>query len=315
MSIQLNPKEQEVADDVLRVLEDFPQLKAAKTPFQKRMTVRPVLKQLRSKIEEDEKRVAYLNEKTALCSRLLVVADEYNAWKEVPPHLEQNDCSRLHQLIAYLKLQHKFMAEIMKGDNPHEFRWEEVKSFVVEHNWAAAFANATDYNDGSFNLPYELCAFEFRISGRNVIVMAAQTSEEVEPAYTFYVGFKDCWLSEGPDEQPQWSPPLLFAISQIKAICVALDAEVATHNVMRASDGVNKKRISEGREPFYSYHVVNLSRRSRVANPVSGGGGHGKRRLHFRRGHWRHFEKFKTWVRWCLVGDPDLGFVDKEYRL
>lgn len=24
---------------------------------------------------------------------------------------------------------------------------------------------------------------------------------------------------------------------------------------------------------------------------------------------------FKSWIRWCLVGDPDLGFVDKDYRL
>jgi hypothetical protein len=40
-----------------------------------------------------------------------------------------------------------------------------------------------------------------------------------------------------------------------------------------------------------------------------------KRRLHFRRGHFRHFDGWKTWVNWCLVGDPDLGFVDKHYKL
>jgi hypothetical protein len=30
---------------------------------------------------------------------------------------------------------------------------------------------------------------------------------------------------------------------------------------------------------------------------------------------WRHFVSHKTWIKWTLVGDPDLGFIDKEYRL
>jgi hypothetical protein len=40
-----------------------------------------------------------------------------------------------------------------------------------------------------------------------------------------------------------------------------------------------------------------------------------KKRLHFRRGHWRHYETHKTWIKWMLVGDPDLGFIEKQYRL
>lgn len=37
--------------------------------------------------------------------------------------------------------------------------------------------------------------------------------------------------------------------------------------------------------------------------------------LHFRRGHWRHYGEYKTWIKWMLVGDPELGFVDKMYKL
>lgn len=37
--------------------------------------------------------------------------------------------------------------------------------------------------------------------------------------------------------------------------------------------------------------------------------------MHFRRGHWRHYQDHRTWIKWCLVGDPDLGFVDKHYKL
>jgi hypothetical protein len=42
---------------------------------------------------------------------------------------------------------------------------------------------------------------------------------------------------------------------------------------------------------------------------------HRSPRLHFRRRHWRHFVNHKTWIKWTLVGDPDLGFIDKDYRL
>ena len=39
------------------------------------------------------------------------------------------------------------------------------------------------------------------------------------------------------------------------------------------------------------------------------------KRLHFVRGHWRRYEEHKTWIRWRLRGDPDLGFIDKSYRI
>ena len=29
----------------------------------------------------------------------------------------------------------------------------------------------------------------------------------------------------------------------------------------------------------------------------------------------QHGDRWRTWIKWMLVGDPDLGFVDKEYRL
>ena len=47
---------------------------------------------------------------------------------------------------------------------------------------------------------------------------------------------------------------------------------------------------------------------------------HGPPALHWRRGHWRinhrgsEFES-RSWIRRCLVGDPDKGFVRKAYRL
>jgi hypothetical protein len=50
--------------------------------------------------------------------------------------------------------------------------------------------------------------------------------------------------------------------------------------------------------------------RRRSARPP----GANRKRLHLRRGHWRHFATYRTWIKWMMVGNPDLGFVDKEYR-
>lgn len=36
---------------------------------------------------------------------------------------------------------------------------------------------------------------------------------------------------------------------------------------------------------------------------------------HIDRAIWRRFETHKTWIKWTLVGDPDLGFIEKHYRL
>ncbi len=109
---------------------------------------------------------------------------------------------------------------------------------------------------------------------------------------------------------------MTFVGSQIRALSIALDAEVAIKEVTRAPNKLNRVREKAERVPVPNHYVVSLAKRSRAAPmAVSHEGEHGKRRLHFRRGHWRHFETHKTWIRWMLVGNPDLGFVDKEYRV
>ena len=49
-------------------------------------------------------------------------------------------------------------------------------------------------------------------------------------------------------------------------------------------------------------------------------GTHESPALHWRRGHWRTLHRAteaetKTWIRKCLVGDPERGYIAKNYRL
>lgn len=200
--------------------------------------------------------------------------------------------------------------------------------FVVQHDWAAAFARAEDLAGVQFRLPYDTCAFEFQVSGRRIIALATEVDGVVSftPATWSEFGWiipdfvwsyaSGAWTeSQSRVDVSDAYPPIIKLIGdQLRAVCIALDADVATAQVERAPHAhQHGKNITT---PPRSYSVVVLSRRERTAPRLeSSSGEHARRRMHFRRGHWRHYDAFKTWIRWTLVGDPDLGFIDKEYRL
>lgn len=82
----------------------------------------------------------------------------------------------------------------------------------------------------------------------------------------------------------------------------------------------NAKLRKAGIRPIPPHHVLTLNlaetrRRAKVAPSNS----HESPRLHWRRGHYRtigrmsEFER-RSWIRRCLVGDVDKGFVSKLYR-
>lgn len=247
--------------------------------------------------------------------------------------LEANDCSRIHKLHEAFRAGRvinvgKTLAPPDTTDLMGQQWINGNQPFVVQHDWAAAFKNATDYADGPFRLPYDLCAFEFRISGVTVIVMVTQPEaegilttpnrfEDIEfSGPHFSMPFIQCaggyWYCVGQRCEDQW---MKYAWKQIRAICIALDAEVATHDTIRAPAAVNDKRNAKGAPPLHDFHIVKLRGREARQLLPSAGGTHRSPRMHFRRGHWRHFATHKTWIRWMLVGNPELGFIDKAYRL
>lgn len=295
-------------------------------------------KSLRASVAVTDAAVADLHHKHQQHEReAAALREQVDALKALEPwasrerfQLERNDCSRLHKLVEA-----HAAGKVINGDTKlplpmdHAAWLEEAKPFVVQHDWAAAFANAEEYKGTAddFILPYQLSAFEFRMSGRTVIVVSFQPDPEVVAASPHHLPagvrtpslpYVECergfWFCGG--QGAQQSPAMIFAWEQIRAICIALDAEVATHDLVRAPDAVNAKRGKAGKLPLYDYHVVKLRGRiTRQQHPYSGSGTHRSPRLHFRRGHWRHYDTHRTWIRWMLVGNPELGFIDKSYRL
>ncbi len=253
--------------------------------------------------------------------------------------LEKPQGTSLHHFMDYME------ASSLDG-RINAFFKNEFHSFVIEHNWAQAFANVKDFDGGEIRLPFDYTCFEFRISGVRVLVFLGEDDKGQIVGILasginkrWYINTNKVILDGGRlyhpreldtvDENVQDYLDLLG--SQIRAVCIMLDAKVAVGEPKPSGgEGLNKRRIKEGKTPLKDYHVVTLAKRLRGSSDRDHEPTGIRRRLHWRRGHWRHFNSpggevryinadgitvSKTWINWQLVGDETLGFVDKHYRL
>lgn len=300
----------EEACNILSMLEKYPELKAMdnaqKRAFfgEKHANAHRELTSGRLEMERLDKERALIERHSAHADGLAEWMDNGKLEKPSAPHFRDLRAAVASGDTMYIAKD--IFAETPALDYEKEvFRFAQV--MVVEHDWAAAFASA-DMGDAPVNLPYDLCAFEFQYSGIPVIVFATAHAGEI--AFCYMTKWNGVWtvpsFCSSMDGSRVGDIP-----NQIRAISIALDAGIAYSEVRREKhEGATGKNSSQLRD----YNVVVLSSRTRAQTvPGSLSGKHV--RLHFRRGHWRHFDNHKTWIKWMLVGDPDMGFVDKHYRL
>lgn len=283
-----------------------------------------------------------------------LVLEEAQKWSVQPMVLQRLEHSAFHQMRRAPHDGEFFMthgpAEQVPPDM-FESLWGGCEVFVVEHDWARAFDKATGIEGTGARLPYEVCAFEFKVSGHHVIATCFECSDDamsvlltvrtksgwltfgtvvVKPDGTMGYCKSDkgfAFLHEGPAPIVEWhdavkSPrrhdEIVWMIyRQIRCILIALSAEVATKEIMRLPWKSNRPPPAAIRQPTYSYHVISLAHRRRYDRRPRGfdeppGT---RKRLHFRRAHERHYQTYKVDIDWMLVGDPELGWIDKHYKL
>lgn len=194
--------------------------------------------------------------------------------------------------------------------------------FLVQHDWAGLLTNA-DVDAGGVRLPFEYCCFEARVGARRVCALVCSDDSgpfrlipivQVVGGWAVFCSFDLRSGEPRPEVGSGFEPLAAMLYAQVRAVAIMLDAEVVNSEVVRAPHQKNTVRLKRGLPPIYDHHILTLARRPRALAVRGEPGGH-RRRLHFRRGHWRHYAASKTWIRWCLVGDPSLGFADKDYRL
>ncbi len=223
--------------------------------------------------------------------------------------MQSNDCSRLHKLAeAFLRDEVGWMSEELEllPAKVRPFVPPNMRCIVVSQDWARLIDEKE--LTGDYQLPFENCAFEFRIKGRTVICMVQEEESGEKFIAVFYESKEGHWLNISRLGRAYWA-------RKIQAICVMLEAEVAIREVKRVPYKLQAKRASTGKLPMYDFHTLSLAKRFRAGKGAPGTQTGAHKRLHFVRGHWRHYEDHKTWIKWHLRGDETLGFSDKNYKV
>lgn len=101
----------------------------------------------------------------------------------------------------------------------------------------------------------------------------------------------------------------------VQACSVLNCANVTTADIPPAA-ALNKKRQASGKQPFFTYKVLQVAEERRGGASSGNGGAHAMPRMHLRRGHLRHLESKTIWVRPTTVNaGTKLGTVAKDYAL
>jgi hypothetical protein len=170
-----------------------------------------------------------------------------------------------------------------------------------------------------------VCPFAFvELHSRRSATLFDMNSDPDDGSYLDPAGFPlsevtqvDKTLGDKPKEEGLQRHGALLALGLI----TLMEEKLIRHRTIGgASLTRNARRKNEGKPELKSYRIVTLNL-AETRRRVSGVRlmKHESPMLHWRRGHWRtlgrmsEFEK-RTWVKRCLVGNPDKGFVNKHYR-
>lgn len=288
-----------------------------------------------------------MNREIISLERKEAMATELDQWWSVPFQLQRPDGSSLHRLQQAYKrgdwlTLHSIesVPDIIEESDIGTDLFTDLQSFVIEHDWAKALDGADiSGHGGEIQVSAPVSAFEFTISGRRVISVVIDRDDEHDRRMLLTCELSNGWallrpyrlndafeavsLDAGTDAKfnlnAKVQPLANLVAKNIKAICVMLEAEVAQTEVIRIDAKLNHAREKRGKLPLSDYHVVSLTRRDRALPRPRGEFDPDREirhvRMHFRRGHWRHYQDHRTWIKWQLVGDPDLGIIEKHYRL
>jgi hypothetical protein len=218
---------------------------------------------------------------------------------------------------------------------------DSCQTFVVQHDWFEPmmevvlpiedelrpkmlsledFPNVLTKTDqqSQFKLPYPACFFDFVVSGVKMTLVAVQMQDCMPVAALFVEKDGDWFAHQHHSPTTKYEDSTFCKLwRQVISICIMLEAKVVATSTVGGSKKINDARRKVGKLPLPTYRVVNLSRRLADEKKGEASEYKGVRRLHFRRGHWRKYEQLPEpkWIEWMLVGNPDLGFIDKHYRL
>jgi hypothetical protein len=107
---------------------------------------------------------------------------------------------------------------------------------------------------------------------------------------------------------------LKFGMDALLEFVVTVNCENVVQETLLPSNVLNKKRVANAKEPFFSCKVLTIPGGN--FDESNGDGSHASPRIHLRRGHIRRLATGKvTWVKHTIVGSAERGVVDKTYNV
>ncbi|MDM0029174.1 hypothetical protein [Variovorax saccharolyticus] len=190
--------------------------------------------------------------------------------------------------------------EVMPGLHDILATFPQGGAFVVPIYWAPAagewmvaiggqfvpYANTLNESDGAALPASRLAQAAMKASGR---LSRKERTFRAEPFWLLREPFELAVQSYAGAEKA-YAQIILDASDEVQMLvqaCSVLNCANVTTCDIQAPAALNKKRRAKGKQPFFSYKVLQLAEDRRGTVSGDAGGTHGSPRMHLRRGHIR----------------------------
>ncbi|MAW89353.1 MAG: hypothetical protein CMJ42_22770 [Phyllobacteriaceae bacterium] len=206
--------------------------------------------------------------------------------------------------------------------------------FIFDFDWTAVLRRFEGVTGAVSPLPYPKMTAEMTVNGVRVYALMTEPTDPVDVAAMYLFAELDHMRAIGAfaHERGEWhlqgptnrlKPTFASFINKVantffdQAIAVSIfeQAGIVDTPLFKASEKLNSKRLQSGRAPISDYHLVRICRRQERDAANVNRSYKGVVRLHLRRGHWVSAHGKRFWRKWSLVGNPDLGFIEKAYLM
>lgn len=115
-----------------------------------------------------------------------------------------------------------------------------------------------------------------------------------------------------------YSLDLLDEMNSVLSFLIAKSCSNVYEKTGKRQDKINKKRAKTGRQPFFTYKILEIQVPIIGSKSGSEDDEKNKRkspRIHLRQGHVRRLKSgVNIWVNHCIVGSKKHGLINKDYR-
>ncbi len=221
--------------------------------------------------------------------------------------------------------------ELLPGLNSILDAFPEGGVFVLPIYWGPEYRRWTVALGGSF-VPYENTIQDMKLEeslpasriAHAATIEAGLTKAKAkqfraEPFYLLPEFYEKTLAEYDGDREKAYAQIILDSRDEVQTVvqaCSVINCANVTTAEISAPAALNKKRQEKGKQPFFSYKVLQLSDERREVGNGGAGGNHASPRMHLRRGHLRRLERKVVWVRPAMVNaGSNTGVVLKDYAV